>query len=223
VGRIIPVLALAVAAVLTAAGARAQSETDRLREALRGLTAQARALEDQRAVLLAKQVESDRERERLRRENDALKKQIKESEQAYRQAVDEFNQRLEERNETLEKWKGAYAEAADVARTKDAERAKFEAEANSFKASSKACAVRNMALVKVSNEILQRYDDVTIGDILVAREPLTGIRRVEIQNMLQDYRDKVLEQKIEQAEQQQRMQPTQNKPKVEQVEQKGKP
>jgi len=41
--------------------------------------------------------------------------------------------------QTLEKWKEAYTEAATVARTKDAERAKFEAEANSFKASNKTC------------------------------------------------------------------------------------
>jgi outer membrane murein-binding lipoprotein Lpp len=198
--RRIILMAAALASLLPAA-AQAQSETDRLRDALRTLTAQVRSLEDARAALQAKQTESDRERDRLKKDNDALKKQVKDKEQDYRQAVEEFNQRLDERNDTLEKWKAAYAEAATVARTKDAERAKLETEAGSFRASSKACAARNVALIKVGNEILKHYDELTIGDMLIPREPLTGIRRVEVQNMLQDYRDKVLEQRVDQAEQ----------------------
>ena len=56
-----------------------------------------------------------------------------------REAVEEFNKRLTERDETLEKWKAAYEQAATVARSKDAERAKFEGEANTYKASTKGC------------------------------------------------------------------------------------
>jgi chromosome segregation ATPase len=178
--------------------AHADSETDRLREALRSATAQTRALEDQRTGLQAKLAEADREKANLKAQVDAAKARAAQVEKEYRQAVQDFNARLEERNQTLEKWKDAYEEASTVARTKDAERAKFEAESKAYLASTKACTTKNGALVKVGRELLDRYANVTIGDMMVAREPVFALRRVEIQNLLQDYRDKVLEQQVQQ-------------------------
>ncbi len=114
---------------LSSGSAFAQSETDRLRDALRSATMQTRALEDQRTALQAKVADADRDKAAAKAEVDALKAQLKKADKEHREAVDEFNQRLAERDETLEKWKSAYEEAATVARSKDAERAKFEGEA----------------------------------------------------------------------------------------------
>lgn len=193
----IAILTFVFAVALHGADASAQSETDRLREALRTTTAQTRALEDQRTALQAKNAELERARTALKAEVDTAKAQVKQVERDYRQAVKEFNDRLEERNQTLEKWKEAYAEAATVARTKDSERAKFEAEATAYKASTKACTLKNQELVKVGRELLMRYEGVTFGDMVLASEPLLGLRRVQIQNLLQDYGDKVLNQKVQ--------------------------
>jgi chromosome segregation ATPase len=192
--RIVPLFVVALAVALPAAG-RAESDTDRLRDALRAATAQLRALEDQRAALQAKQAESERERDRLQKQNNALKAQVKELDQANRQAVEDFNQRLAERDQTLEKWKSAYEEAANVARTKDAERAKFEQEAKAFKASTKATEAKNAQLYNVSKEILNKYEAIDPLEALAIHEPLIGIKRVEHQNSVQDYRDKILDQK----------------------------
>jgi hypothetical protein len=218
-------IVLLLAALLQpVSSAHAQSEVDRLRDALRTAQTQAKAAEDQRAALQAKQAEGERERERLRKQTEALRKQVKETEDSHRQAVEEFNQRLEERNETLEKWKAAYAEAATVARTKDAERAKFESEAGTYRANAKSCATRNVALAKVGQDLLMRYEELTIGDMMIAREPLTGLMRVNIQNFLQDQQDKILEQRIERAEQRQKAeQIAAQKQKPGPTEQKAKP
>lgn len=175
--------------------ARAQSESDRLRDALRSALTQARSLEDQLAALQAKQAESTRQIDRLKRDLDTAKSDIKVSEKANADAVEEFNKRLDERNVALEKWKAAYEEAAGVARAKDAERAKFESESKAFKASAKSCAARNIKLVGIGNELLQRLDAVQLGDVIAGQEPLVGFRRVEVQNMLQDYQDRILEQR----------------------------
>jgi chromosome segregation ATPase len=178
-----------------APAAHADAESDRLREALRSLTAQTRSLEDQRASLQAKVADAERDKAALNSQVAAAKAQIKEVEKMHREAVDEFNQRLEDRNQTLEKWKAAYEEAATVARAKDAERAKFEGEATAYKASTKSCVAKNGQLMKVGRELLRRYEGVSFGDIAVINEPLVGARRVEVQNILQDYDDKLLEQK----------------------------
>ncbi|MES5484731.1 hypothetical protein QMZ05_18405 [Bradyrhizobium sp. INPA03-11B] len=185
-----------VVGALSSGTAFAQSETDRLREALRGATAQTRALEDQRTAMQAKIADADREKAAAKKEADDLKAQLKKADKEHREAVDEFNQRLAERDETLEKWKSAYEEAATVARAKDAERAKFEGEATAYKASTKSCIAKNTQLVKAGKEMVQRYKDLTIGEIVVSREPMIQQRRVEIQNQLQESQDKFLDQKV---------------------------
>ncbi|MCC8964496.1 hypothetical protein H8A95_19785 [Bradyrhizobium sp. Pear76] len=185
-----------VIGALSSGTAFAQSETDRLRDALRTATAQTRALEDQRTALQAKVADADREKATAKKEVDDLKAQLKKADKEHREAVDEFNQRLAERDETLEKWKSAYEEAATVARSKDAERAKFEGEATAYKASTKSCLAKNTLLVKAGKEMVQRYKDLTIGEIVVSREPMIQQRRVEIQNQLQESTDKFLDQKV---------------------------
>jgi len=186
---------LAAIGVFYGPAARAESEIDRLRDALRHAIAQTRALEDQQAALRARQVESEREAERLKEELNATKTEIKTAEKERADAIKEFNHRLDERNEVLEKWKSAYEEAASVARAKDAERAKFEGESKSFKASAKNCAARNIKLVEIGNDLLQRIDGIELGDVLAGHEPLIGFKRVEIQNLLRDYQDRILEQR----------------------------
>ena len=183
-------------ASLASLDARADTDTDRLREALRSATAQTRALEDQRTALQAKVAEADREKAAMTAQITAARAQVKEVEKAHRESVEEFNQRLEDRNQTLEKWKSAYEEAASVARAKDAERAKFEGQAASFKASTKSCLAKNALLTKVGRELLHKYEGVSFGDMVVIADPLVGARRVEVQNLLQDYDDKLLEQKV---------------------------
>jgi chromosome segregation ATPase len=188
-------VALALVAFMSAGGARADTETDKLREALRSAAAQTRQLEDQRTALQAKVADAEKEKVALKAQVDAAKAEARQIEKQNREAIDEFNKRLAERDETLEKWKSAYEEAATVARSKDAERAKFEGEANTYKASLKSCQAKNSQMFKAGNELLHQYRALTVGDAIVAREPVLGLRRVEIQNKLQDTSDKILDQK----------------------------
>ena len=191
----IPRLALLVAAAMYCGEAHADAETDRLREALRSATMQTRQLEDQRAASQVKLADAEKEKAALKAQIDAAKAEARRLDKQHREAVDEFNQRLTERDETLEKWKSAYEEAANVARAKDAERAKFEGEATAYKASTKSCQAKNAQLISEGKEILNRYKKLTLGGALVATEPLTGVGRVDAQNFVQDYTDKLLDQK----------------------------
>jgi chromosome segregation ATPase len=194
----ISTLLLALATAAICGEVRADTEHDRLREALRSATAQTRQLEDQRTASQAKLAEAEKEKAALKAQIDAAKAEAKRLEKQNREAVDEFNQRLTERDETLDKWKSAYEEAATVARAKDAERAKFEGEAAAYKVSTKSCQAKNTQLIKDGGEILKRYRRLTIGDAFEASEPLTGLGRVNAQNFLQEYNDKLLDQKATQ-------------------------
>jgi chromosome segregation ATPase len=187
---------MSLTTLCSVSGARADAESDRLRDALRGAITQQRALEDQRAALQAKLTEAESARMRLEAQIGTAKAEVKQLAQQHREAVEDFNRRIVEHDQTLEKWKAAYEEAADVARAKDAERAKFEAQAAAHKASVKSCRAKNMELAKVGRELLQHYEAANFADLALASEPLGGVRRVEIQNLLQDYADKILDQKV---------------------------
>lgn len=186
--------AAALALVISSA-AHADQESDRLREALRSATAQARTAEDQRAAVQAKLTAAEQERDRLRKQNEAYRAQVKEAEQAYRQAVKDFNERIAERDDSLEKWKAAYGEAASVARTKDAERTRFEGEATTWKASAKACEAKNVRLVKIADDVVKQYERMDPLEKVLDHDPVFGLKRVEHQNAAQDFRDKIIEQK----------------------------
>jgi chromosome segregation ATPase len=172
--RLLRLSSTALLAVMISTAAHADQETDRLREALRSATAQARTAEDQRAAVQAK---------------------LTAAEQEYRQAVKDFNDRIAERDESLEKWKSAYGEAAGVARTKDAERAKFEGEATTWKASAKACEARNSKLVRIADDAVKQYEKMDPLEKVLHHDPVIGFKRVEHQNAAQDLRDQIIEQK----------------------------
>ncbi|AKM06374.1 hypothetical protein AM2010_285 [Pelagerythrobacter marensis] len=48
---------------------------------------------------------------------------------------------------------------------------------------------RNRALYSTGSEILQRYADMGLGDVVSAREPFVQKGRVELENLVQDYED----------------------------------
>jgi chromosome segregation ATPase len=165
----------------------AQSDDDRLRDALRQAIAQTRALEDERTALQGQLADAQRNAVNL-------KAQLDKAQAQYRQAVDEFNKRLAERDDTLEKWKSAYDEAATVARTKDAERAEFESQAATYKASTNSCRAKNLSLAKTDHDLLEELANQTFGEVVLAREPALGLHRVQAQNKVQDYAYKILDQ-----------------------------
>jgi septal ring factor EnvC (AmiA/AmiB activator) len=174
-----------------------ESETDRLRDALRDALQQQRSLEDQRTTLQAQLTDMTRDRDRLSHDIDTYKARIKSLQTAYNTAVTEFNQHLEERNQVLEKWKAAYEDAADVARAKDAERAKYQAEATAYDAANKVCRDKNAKLVRVSSDILAGYRQLNMWKVLAAREPVIGYGGVAHESQVQAYLDRILDQKVQ--------------------------
>jgi hypothetical protein len=110
--------------------------------------------------------------------------------------VRDFNDRIAARDDTLEKWKSAYSEAATVARAKEAERTKFEAEAKDLTSRNKDCVTKNTQLVKTGKEIVTQYEAMNPFEKILDHDPVLGLKRVEHENAAQDFRDKILDQKV---------------------------
>ena len=200
---IISILALLGGLSVSVAQA-ADSDTDnRLREALRNAIMQQRSLEDERAVLQAKQSQIEKENETLRAQLTEAQKGAAGQKGASAQEVSELQRRIAAQDETigqlntaLDKWRSGYNEALTVAKTKEAERAKLATDVDGLTQRATGCETKNAELFSIGNEILGRLEKVSLGDVLGAREPFIGFKRVELQNLVQDEQDKLLDQKV---------------------------
>jgi chromosome segregation ATPase len=200
---------LLLACVLAGGPALAQSDDGmeaRLREALRSATIQQRALEDDNARLRAETTQARKDLDVLRQDLAAAKAEAgkKVAPEVIDRLEDEFNAKLSHQNdalarlgESLDKWQAAYQEAANLARAKEAARARLETANGQLTDRAQTCEMKNAALYRVGQEILDRYAAVDMGDILARKEPFLGFATVQMQNLVQDYQDKLLDQRIQ--------------------------
>ncbi len=98
--------------------------------------------------------------------------------------------------ESNEKWQAGYAKAAEMARTKEDERAKLAAEIIVHQRTIADRERKNITLFNTANEILDRYQNYALGKALAAREPFIGTTRVKVENQVQGYKDKILDNRI---------------------------
>jgi hypothetical protein len=55
---------------------------------------------------------------------------------------------------------------------------------------------RNDQMFKMGMEVLERYEKFGLGQALVAKEPFVGITRAKFETLVQDYEDKLTDQRI---------------------------
>lgn len=99
-----------------------------------------------------------------------------------------------------------------MARTKEAERAKLAGDIILLQRHVADLETRNMALFKLGNEILSRYESFGLGTALTAREPFTGLTRTKLENLVQTYQDKLSDQTLAAADEKTGGQPAKSSP-----------
>ena len=53
------------------------------------------------------------------------------------------------------------------------------------------CQTHNGRLYEIGREMMQKYRDKTCQDALAQAEPFTGIKKVEVENLLETWRDRL--------------------------------
>ena len=208
-------IALALLIGHAAAHAADPNEAEKkLRESLRNTMLQLRSAETERAALQEAQTESDEkikaqlaELEKLKKEKaEEIQKAAAEKDQADKAIADlqvkaaDRDKEIVRLNESLAKWKVGYQKVVDLARTKEDERAKRASEVIVLQRRVVDQKMRNDEMYKIATEILTRYENYSLGSALLAKEPFTGITRVKLQTLVQDYQDKIAAQRIKVSE-----------------------
>ena len=200
-------LILAAALALLAGGhLRAADESDsdqgRLREVLRSTMLQLRDAQTDLANLQAAQASQADDKKAAEGQIALLKKHAAEDRAAAEKAEDSMKAKLAEQEatmnhlqEALAQWKDAAAKASAEAHSIQAECAKQTAIAINLERKVEDLEAKNAALERLGNEILTRYEKFTLGEQFLAREPFVGRTRVELENLVQDYGDKLLDQR----------------------------
>ncbi len=204
---LIALLCAASASLLSPARADEASEA-KTREALKSTSVQLRNITNEKAAL---QVEKADLEARLKALEEVSKKQAKsledmdkqmkeekkkaddlQSEQAAR--ITRLDAELAAFKKSLDKWQAAHEAIAGIAKKKESERAKLQTQAAELERKLADCRTKNAQLYKLGMEILERYKNFGVGEALAAREPFTGNAKVKLQNLVQDYGEKLLDQ-----------------------------
>jgi hypothetical protein len=182
---------------------QANSAEERLRGMLRSTMLQLRDAQNQVATLQSAQAESDKEKKALSDRVDELTKQAASDKDAATKTIADLNAKVTDQTtqinqmkDALGKWKEAYNKAVEVANTKEAQRAKFESQAIVLQRRVEDDESKNLALYNLGKEVLNRYEKFGLGTAITAREPFVGITKVKLENLVQDYSDKLMDQTI---------------------------
>ncbi len=180
----------------------ANTEADRMRAALRDTTLQLRTALADLAGLQAAQAGFADEKKALAEKYEALKKQIVADRTITDKTVAALNVQVAEQkatvvrlNAALEKSKVQGEKAAEDAQTAEAQVARLKNEAIVQSRRVADLQSKNLALYLTGNEILTRYEEFSFGNALKAKEPFVGLTRTKLENLVQDYQDKLLDQR----------------------------
>jgi chromosome segregation ATPase len=194
---------------LRAQDAPSNTET-RLREALRDTTLQLRDEQNQAITLQAAKDQADKDNADLKAKVDAvtaqlatLSKQSADDKAASDKSISDLNAQVTDLtgqvarlNDSLTEWKNAYNQATQLATATEAARAKLALEAALLQRTVDDRERKNLELYKTGSEILTRYEKFGLGDAIGAKEPFVGLSRVKLENLVQDYKNKLLDRTV---------------------------
>ena len=164
----------------------------KLREALRNTMLQLRTAQNERAALQTTQAENEAKLKKLNAQVEALTKQIATAEKS----AAEQQAQLAKYKEAIQSWETAYKQAVGVATEKEEARVKSANEVIALRRQVSDQQARNAEMFRTASEILKRYEHFGLGEALAAKEPFVGVTRVKLENLVQEYEDRLADQRI---------------------------
>jgi chromosome segregation ATPase len=154
-----------------------------LRDQLRSTLNELHQLQDQQAALQTQKTAAELERDALKVQLAAAKAQLSHA--------GRNNGQIAALEAQLAREKDSIVEATGAAQQAQSDHDKL---ATGFADAQKklgVCEDKNASLFKLGNDILDAYQSFDLGDAIGANEPFIGIKRVQLENMAQDFDDRL--------------------------------
>ncbi len=197
--RVTPGILLILSLLATTAFAqearRAGSDASaRLQQQLQQLGSERTALQTENAQLKAQVAKLDKDAKAFSTEKDALTRRAGAAESKVSRAESgqqSVSSRLESTESRLNEVVGKYKELAEQLRVLELERNNLARQVAQDGQNLEVCAKRNVQLADVANEALDRYQNKGCFGALAQAEPFTGLKRAEVENAVEDYRQQI--------------------------------
>jgi chromosome segregation ATPase len=182
--------------MLIATGASAEGMEERLRTQLRSTTQQLQALQSQQAQASAAQLAAQNEAKAAQAQIKQLTAELARvkgtAEQLAGQQQSLHSQtqaQVAASNEQTGRFKKAYDELLVMARAKETERSKLQAQLAERDTQVQQCSVKNQQMYGVAKEILSAYENIDVAQVMKIRQPFAGSARVRFDELAQGFGD----------------------------------
>lgn len=182
--------------LIVASGASAEGMEERLRTQLRSTTQQLQTLQSQQAQASAAQLAAQNEAKAAQAQIKQLTAELAKAkglaEQLAGQQQSLHSQALAQvaaSNEQTGKFKKAYDELLVMARAKEAERSKLQAQLAERDTQVQQCSVKNQQMYGVAKQILTAYENIDVAEVMKIRQPFAGSARVKFDELAQGFGD----------------------------------
>ena len=108
----------------------------------------------------------------------------------------ELSDKLQKTAGALQEMTKKQADAMQTLQRKDQDIMRLEAEVARQTRQVEVCETKNTRLYQLDVELMDKYQSKGVIGALLQAEPFTQLKRVEVENLLQEYRDKVDEEKF---------------------------
>lgn len=215
--RIHIVIALLAALILSAGSADAESgdkKANRERSALRKMQLMQKQLADEKAQLQNEKTQLEKDKTDLTQKvvnltadttkikqsvaaADKKKNALAQEVEAMSKQNAELEEKLKDARKKLEELNLNHKETTQTLSEREIQKKTLESTLAQQAGEINSCESKNLKLYELNTQILAKYKDKNFLDGLLQAEPITQIKSVEIENILQEYRDKLDSQKIE--------------------------
>ncbi|WP_322843631.1 DNA repair protein [Pseudomonas sp. B33.4] len=182
--------------LLIATGAHAEGMEERLRTQLRSTTQQLQALQSQQAQASAAQLAAQNEAKAAQAQIKQLSAELAKAKGVAEQLAgqqqslhSQAQAQVAASAEQTGKFKKAYDELLVMARAKEAERSKLQAQLTERDTQVQQCSVKNQQMYGVAKQILTAYENIDVAEVMKIRQPFAGSARVKFDELAQGFGD----------------------------------
>jgi multidrug efflux pump subunit AcrA (membrane-fusion protein) len=194
---------LATMLVAAAHAADSDSRAAREREMLRRAQEALRQSEADKSELTRAKLDAEQKLKALSQELESARSGSKAGQAALRAQLQsagaaqaDLRSKLEEAGKQLASLTLRQRETAGQLATRESEIKQLQQDLQNSKAVGASCEAKNLKLFEYSQELLDGYRKKGVWTSLTQKEPVFGLREVGIENVVQEYRDKLASQKI---------------------------
>lgn len=198
------IAALAVTIPLLGHAQEEDEATVKLRESLRATVLQVRDLQGQIATLQAAAIAKDQEVAKLSADLKKVNADLIAERNTSANAMTALNSKIVEleaevadKNVANENWRVEFTKMTERARKLEAERDQLKAVGLAKDRKIADQKAKNALMYQAGTDIIDRYERHGLGDAILSKEPFVGASRAKFQTLMQEYQDKLLDQRIQ--------------------------